>query len=237
MIYYTKMCMGGADMSKVVLELLYARHGESYGNVSGSAEGFNCDDPPLTELGVRQAQLLGERLAKGELNAVFASPLIRAVHTAHEVAARQAKPVRVELLPDLMEVGTGADYTGCPVDVIKERFPLAVPCLSEPTVTGGRLSIGQEDYQASRLRAARCIDYFRSRFTNGEKILVVAHGGFTGFLMRCALGEGDEGSFRWSTFNTGLAKIRFYDDGPAKLSYSNDTSHLYSISDDLAFRI
>lgn len=224
-------------MSRVVLELLYARHGESLGNVAGSLESFDRDDPPLTALGIRQAELLGERLAEGELDAIFASPLIRAVHTAHEVALRQPKSVRVELLPDLMEVGTRADYTGCPADIIKERFPLAVPCVSEPTVTGGRLSIGQEDYRASHLRAVRCIDYLRSRFTSGERILVVAHGGFTGFLLRSALSLGYEDSFRWSTFNTGLAKIRFYDDEPPKLSYSNDTSHLYPMARDLAFRI
>ena len=39
-------------------------------------------DPPLSSDGVRQAELLGEYLASEHIDAVYASPLLRAVQTA-----------------------------------------------------------------------------------------------------------------------------------------------------------
>lgn len=222
-------------MDEVILQLIFARHAESLGNVESDVI-YNSFDPPLTPLGIIQAQKLGERLSHGRLDAIFASPLTRAVHTAHEVAIRQGG-VRVELLPDLMEVGTAPNFEGCPIEILREEFPLALPCSSLPTPTGGGLSIGEEDYAKSSERAKRCIDYLRGRFNSGEKILVVSHGGFTGHFMRRAFDCGDDDNFRWCSFNTGLFKIKYYKDEKPKLAYSNDTSHLYSIMDDLAFRI
>lgn len=223
-------------MDEVILQLLFARHAESLGNVSTQVE-YIADDPPLTPLGVEQARRLGERLSHGELDAIFASPLTRALHTAHEVALRQKNGVKVELLPDLMEVGTSPGFEGCPKEIIKTDFPLALPCVSQPTPTGGGLSLDEKSFEDITGRAARCVDYLLSRFSNGEKILVVSHGGFTGFFMRRALGIGDEDVFRWCSFNAGLFKIKYYKDEKPKLAYSNDTSHLYPLMDDLAFRI
>ena len=222
-------------MSEVTLQLLFARHAESLGNVETTQE-YDRADPALTAHGVLQAQLLGERLAAGRLDAVFASPLTRAVHTACEVAQRQSPVLRVELLPELMEVDTPPDCTGCPREILSSRFPLALPC-TEKSPAGGELCLGEENYEIRTLRAERCVDYLCSRFNSGERILVVSHGGFTGFFLRTALGLADEDIFRWCSYNTGLFKIKYYKDEKPKLAYANDTSHLYRLTDDLAYRI
>ena len=78
--------------------LYIARHGESRGNTGED----NGPDPILSEKGLAQAQLLGERMKKIKLDAVFSSPLTRAVQTAEETARLQQ--TEVEILPDCYEV-------------------------------------------------------------------------------------------------------------------------------------
>ena len=63
--------------------LYIARHGESLGN-TGEDTG---PDPKLSQKGKKQASLLGERMKNVKLDAVFSSPLIRAVETAEATIA------------------------------------------------------------------------------------------------------------------------------------------------------
>ena len=81
--------------------LYIARHGESLGN-TGEDTG---SDPILSEKGKTQASLLGQRMKKIKLDAVFSSPLKRAVETAQATAVYQNKEVII--LPDCFEVEDG----------------------------------------------------------------------------------------------------------------------------------
>ena len=78
--------------------LYIARHGESRGNTGED----NGPDPILSEKGLAQARLLGERMKRIHLNRVFSSPLTRAVQTARATAELQS--TEVEILPDCYEV-------------------------------------------------------------------------------------------------------------------------------------
>ena len=81
--------------------LYIARHGESLGN-TGEDTGA---DPILSKKGRTQASLLGERMKRINLDAVFSSPLKRAVETAIATAVHQHKDVTV--LSDCFEVEDG----------------------------------------------------------------------------------------------------------------------------------
>lgn len=68
------------------MRLLFIRHGQSEGNITEWVYGQ--DDLPLTELGKQQAQTTQNhvnRLVDGEITAVYASDLQRAIHTAEIV--------------------------------------------------------------------------------------------------------------------------------------------------------
>jgi broad specificity phosphatase PhoE len=94
------------------------------------------------------------------------------------------------------------------------------------------------DVELARLkRAETCIEYFKKRFQNGEKIFVVAHGTFNTYLTRAALGLKNTSGFNFCQENTGLTKIKYFLDGKARLSYSNDTSHLFSDNGHLTFSL
>lgn len=219
-----------------LLQIYIARHGESWGNVryaEGEEPVYKSReehlDPELTPFGVEQAALLGKRLSGLSFDAIFASPLIRAVSTAHEVWARQPQVApQIEGLRDLIESGTPWDYAGYPPEVIKERYPhvKGVEFLGLDEDKWARLEL--EDTQGARLERARlCINYFRERFQNGENIFIAAHGGFNTYLTRAALGLTNEKGFNFCQENTGLTKIKYYVDGRVRLSYANDTSHLF----------
>ncbi len=78
--------------------LWIARHGQ---RIDFEDEGWlraaeRPHDPPLAETGVQQATELGRRLAGEGIAAVFASPFLRTVQTAHHVAEAVDRPIFIE---------------------------------------------------------------------------------------------------------------------------------------------
>jgi broad specificity phosphatase PhoE len=94
-----------------------ARHGESEGNFAGSLQGSRFDTP-LSARGSRQAEYLAIRLAGEAIDAVWASPLIRARETAAIVAAPLG--LGVSLDADLVEFDWGV-WSGRPYDGAIEK--------------------------------------------------------------------------------------------------------------------
>lgn len=190
-------------MEKLCFELIIVRHAESEGNVAPHlSEKYDFGNTPLSECGVFQARLVGERLSYGKIDAVYHSPLVRAKSTAEEIIQRQKQMPAVFVFDDLVETDT----------------------------------YREESHAEKQQRAKNCMDEVRSRYKNGETVLFVTHGTFISYLLREALEVADT-SLRFSAYNTGVTKIRFYDNFEVKLSYSNDTSHLYADKTDLAFLI
>jgi len=84
--------------------LLYCiRHGESSYNAEGRVQGQS--DVPLSELGLRQSAAVAAALADQRVDALYASPLRRAMQTAQPVAEALKQEIRTD--PRLMEVHAG----------------------------------------------------------------------------------------------------------------------------------
>ena len=225
-----------------VLELMIARHGETPGNLAFRADvgcgGFTLkesEDPPLTESGLMQAQLLGERLSVGRLSAVFSSPLTRALATAVEIAKRQSPPLPIEIIPELAETGINPDFIPDGLETIRLSFPEARLYEGSPDSDITGVPVGEHDSEYHLKRAQKIIDYFRTHFTSGEKILAVAHGGFNTFLITAALGFDAPLHFGFCQHNTTLSKIKYYPDGHCRAAFINDTSHLYISDGSIAY--
>lgn len=73
------------------LRILLVRHGQSEWNAQGRWQGQA--DPPLTDLGRQQARRAAERLGEVTLDAVVASDLQRAAHTAAIIAEHRGGAV------------------------------------------------------------------------------------------------------------------------------------------------
>jgi broad specificity phosphatase PhoE len=136
-----------------VTTLLLVRHGETDWNAEGRLQGHT--DRPLNDAGRRQAQELAERLAREQVDAVYASDLARAKETAETVGARLGLPVVID--PDLREKnwGTWEGLTG------DER--IGVEYAGETT----------EEHRERVLRAVRRIVERHP----GQTVVVVTHGG------------------------------------------------------------
>jgi len=158
-----------------VTRLLTLRHGESEWNAVGRWQGQA--DPPLTEVGLRQALHAGEQL--GTFDAVWASTLQRAANTA-AIIAETIGVGPVQLDAGLMEAGFGP-WQGLTVTEIEAGWP-------------GYLASHRRPDGAERPEhvAARAIDAFRrvAAATPGSEVLVVTHAGLIRTVRR-SLGADD----------------------------------------------
>jgi 2,3-bisphosphoglycerate-dependent phosphoglycerate mutase len=99
--------------------LLYCvRHGESLYNAEGRVQGQS--DVALSEFGRSQSAAVAEALAEKSLDALYSSPLRRAMETAEVVARRTGLPIQTD--PRLKEVNAGIFQDRLRADLQRE-FP------------------------------------------------------------------------------------------------------------------
>jgi broad specificity phosphatase PhoE len=153
-----------------VTTLILARHGETDWNRDGIWQGHG--DPPLNELGRRQAAELADRLADVEIDALYSSDLRRAYETAEIVG--DAKRLEITAEPDLREMDVGS-WSGLTSEEIATRFP-------EMTYHDG------EEREAFDERAVGALHRI-ARAHEGGRVLVVTHGGVVRALERHMYGE------------------------------------------------
>jgi broad specificity phosphatase PhoE len=150
-----------------VTTVYLARHGESDWNAANRFQGHR--DRPLTDLGRRQADALAELVAQENVDAIYSSPLIRALETARIVAARTG--LEVTELDGLREVDTGS-WSGLSRAEVQERFPEGF----ERWIAGGSGWEDGETYEEMGERVLRAIRAIAAAHPNG-RVLVVSHGG------------------------------------------------------------
>lgn len=110
--------------------LLLVRHGQQEWPDPSSAGAGEWVDPPLSDLGRRQAAAVGEHLAGEKVEAVYSSALQRAHHTGLAIAAHHGHDVEVllelaeiEMFRDLPQDQRASDILGeRALNGIRERF-------------------------------------------------------------------------------------------------------------------
>jgi broad specificity phosphatase PhoE len=150
-----------------VTTVYLARHGESDWNAANRFQGHS--DRPLTELGREQARALAEIVAVQNVEAIYSSPLERALETARIVA--DGTGLEVMTRDDLREVDTGS-WSGLSRAEVKERFPEGF----ERWIAGGA---GWEDGETYEEMGGRVLAALQEIATAhpGGRVLIVSHGG------------------------------------------------------------
>jgi broad specificity phosphatase PhoE len=161
-----------------VTTILLARHGESDWNRTKRWQGFA--DRPLTDLGRRQAMELAARLEEIELDAVYSSDLQRARATA-EIVAR-SKHLDVQTVRDLREVDVGS-WSGLTRAEAEARYPEAFA----RWLHGDEGWEDGETYDQLGERVVRAVQRI-AKERNGQRVLIVAHGGTIRAIHAAALG-------------------------------------------------
>jgi broad specificity phosphatase PhoE len=161
-----------------VTTILLARHGESDWNRTRRWQGFA--DRPLTDLGRRQAMELAARLEETGLDAVYSSDLQRASETAEIVARSKRLDVRTD--PDLREVDVGS-WSGLTRAEAEARYPEAYA----RWLRGNEGWDDGETYDQLGERVVRAIQRIANEH-EGQRVLIVAHGGTIRAIHAAALG-------------------------------------------------
>lgn len=101
-----------------MLYLYFVRHAQTEWNVAGRIQGRQ--DSALTEKGIRDAKLLGEKFSNMEWDTVYTSPSNRAVRTMKLILGESTPSYQAD--ERLLEMDLG-DLEGLSMEEIKELFP------------------------------------------------------------------------------------------------------------------
>jgi alpha-ribazole phosphatase len=187
-----------------VSRLVLIRHGEPDESVHGRSYGSL--DVPLSLLGREQADGVARSLADVSIEAVFASPLRRALETAAPLArARGLEPVAHEGLREL-DFGELEGLTYAEIE--RERPDLYESWMRDPT---GTRFPGGETFPDLRVRALKAAAEIRSAH---ETVALVAHGGVTRTILATALGMPDEAVFRLDQPYGAISVVDWIDNVP-----------------------
>ena len=97
------------------MELTLCRHAQPL----WVSEGLCVDNPQLTKLGLRQAEMLGQRLARERFDHIYVSPLLRTRQTAEPIRAAHK---REEVIQPWLEEIRGPVWQGLPGEVAASAY-------------------------------------------------------------------------------------------------------------------
>ncbi|MEZ5295635.1 MAG: histidine phosphatase family protein [Ilumatobacteraceae bacterium] len=217
------------------MEIVLVRHGQP----EWVRDGLNVVDPPLTELGVRQAAAMADRLADEPFDAVYVSPLQRARQTAAPLYERLGRTE--EVAPWLEEI-RDPDWHGAPQDMAAQAYRE----LSErPVVDRWDGLVGGESIRSFTSRIHAGADEFFAehgvRRVQGEhglpvwsidepgrRIVLVAHVGTNSITMGHLLGLTPT-PWEWDRFVMGHASVSRIEAMPVHDGYTFCLTSLSSL--------
>ena len=186
-----------------MMDLWLVRHGETDWNRELRFQGHL--DAPLNALGLRQAQRLGEHLAKREPAPLLASDLLRTRQTAEPLAGLWQTPA----LPDALwrEQSFGV-IEGLTLEEVRERHPEVVQGWRrhDPDFApqGGE---SRRQFHARVMAAVRTL-LERCAVEGWQSPVVVSHGGVLDMVYRSATGQPLAGPRECPIPNAGLNHVR-----------------------------
>jgi len=197
-------------------ELILARHGQTLWNVDKIYRGRS--DVGLDEVGTRQAELLGKYLSNYELEAIYSSPLKRALDTANIIACYRR--IDVQIAAGLADFDYG-EWQCLPEREVKKLYPAL---LNEWHNNPHKVRMpGGESLEDVRRRAMKVVNDVIPKCR--ESVVLVSHRVVNKILICSLLGLGN--SHFWSIRqDVGGITVFDYLDGRFILTRHNDTSHL-----------
>ncbi|WP_110952940.1 alpha-ribazole phosphatase [Anaerosinus massiliensis] len=200
-------------MTKVIL----VRHGQTEWNIQGKYQGHS--DIELSPLGLEQAKLVGKRLAKEKIDAVYASDLKRAVKTAEYIANEHT--LKVNIIEQFREISFG-DWEGLDYKTINEKWPGKV----ELFFKNAELNVipNGETFLEVTERSCRVMKNLTEKHAD-KTIVIVSHGGTIRTLIATALQLRLKYIWNLRQDNTAVNILNYYDTQTV-VELLNDTHHL-----------
>lgn len=196
------------------MHILVIRHGQPHDESQTGGKG----DPPLSELGLRQAQAIGDHLAGEHIDHIVASPMLRAHQTALPLCKHLG--IEAELDDDLKEAGWQAGAymrTEENMGFFKDKITDDPEYLYKP-----------EGRQVFNERVTRAFTKVRDEHP-GKTVAVFCHGMVTTTFLSTVLGF-EPGPRDFHAHYSGLTRVR----GSSTLDIwgldsFNETMHLRNV--------
>ena len=208
-----------ADITKLSMttHLIFIRHGMSTWNEARRWQG--SANPPLSESGRRQVELLARRLARWKIDYLYSSDLARAAETAEIIGtALGIQPISDSLW---RERGFGA-LEGLTSEEIAAQYPEVWASRMMGPIAGVPGAEPQSDVIARSLAA--CSNILAQH--QGQKVAIVSHGGMILTTLVNILGLPPAGhALLVVGGNTSISRVTI-ESGHARLTGLNDTAHL-----------
>jgi broad specificity phosphatase PhoE len=234
------------------MELYIIRHAQSVNNALVDQRQRVCD-PPLTELGHRQADVLADHLACGHdshdlaslrsvfrsvdprtepgygITRLFCSPMIRSLQTARPVS--RALGLTPEVWVDihehggifLEEEGVFRGYPGQSRAEILADFPEYV--LPEGIGERGWWTGSREEEAARESRAISVAVQLHKWAALPDRIAIISHGGFIDGLLKTLLNQSRSYMLYYHKYNVSVSRLHFREDG-LRVDYLNRIDHM-----------
>ena len=206
------------------MEIYFVRHGQTIWNVEKRFQGLS--DSPLTELGITQAKLLGEKLKDIKFDKFYSTSLKRTYDTANYIKGNRKQ--KVEIFDDFVEISMG-DMEGIKQEDFKKLYPEQVKNFFFNQLEYDPSSFGGESFLEVRERVIRGLNKFIELNKNYERVLVVSHGATLKTLLHYISGKdistlSDEAIPK----NTSYTIVK-YENGKFEIIDFSNISHLEEI--------
>ena len=206
------------------MEIYFVRHGQTVWNVEKRFQGLS--DSPLTELGIIQAKLLGEKLKDIKFDKFYSTSLKRANDTANYIKGNREQ--EVEIFDDFVEISMG-DMEGVGHEEFKKLYPEQVKNFFFNQLEYDPTAYHGESFIEVRKRVIKGLNKFIELNKNYERVLVVSHGATLKTLLHYISGK-DISTLSDEVIpkNTSYTIVK-YEDGKFEIIDFSNTSHLNEI--------
>ncbi|MBI2829777.1 MAG: histidine phosphatase family protein [Chloroflexi bacterium] len=210
-----------------MVEVILVRHGETDWNKLRRIQGGDSDTP-LNENGTGQARAIALRLKKENIQAVYSSPLQRAMHTAHAIAQEHRLEVQPE--PSLKELNVGG-LEGVDTGTLRKRLDELLVSKGHP---GGQIKTREDIWKSLEQAGGESLSQLQQRAWAALQRIVQGHDGTIvvvthQFVIQClicaALGLPVTQANRLRMTVGSISRIVFDERGTG-LTLFNDTCHL-----------
>lgn len=195
------------------VEIALVRHGRTDWNSAGRLQGRT--DIPLSAAGHDDACQVANVVSEETWQALYTSPLARALTTAQIIGERidlhaQVKECLIERSYGVLEGRTRAELRKWRSARSNKARPIA----------------GMESDKSLRQRALRCLTDLAHTHSMHDRILVVSHGGFINAFLHC-ISNGRVGSGITQLANGSITRITWTAQAGWRIMSLNDISHIH----------
>ncbi|HDQ04380.1 MAG TPA: histidine phosphatase family protein [Deltaproteobacteria bacterium] len=199
------------------MKLILIRHGETLWNKEGRVQGTS--DIELSDIGMNQAGLLASSLKNQHIEAIYSSPLKRALQTAQII--NEFHSLQIHTYKELMEMDQGIFEGLSFKELMNDKKDFLKKWIADPASV--KMPKG-ESLTELQDRAWRIVEHIISQ---GKNALVVSHN-FTIAAILCRLRDISLSQFRSTCVDTASKTIVRIDNNLPTIELLNDRSFLFT---------